>query len=200
MDTARYVIAVVLLVTFPPAVLHWLAVHPFAAQWRKLGAANAYLILGPAMIGIGVLLFLVRRPLIGADLGTNWTLVAIGALCYAASIVLESRIRRHLTFKTFAGVPELSSKNEPGVLLQEGVYGRVRHPRYVAVVFATLGFGLAANHVGTYVLFVLMIPFLLLITLLEERELAHRFGEAYTAYCARVPRFVPRRRRALPRT
>jgi protein-S-isoprenylcysteine O-methyltransferase Ste14 len=30
--------------------------------------------------------------------------------------------------------------------------------------------------------------------LLEERELAERFGAEYLDYCRRVPRYVPRRR------
>jgi len=35
-------------------------------------------------------------------------------------------------------------------------------------------------------------PGVLLIVRIEEHELRDRFGAEYEAYCARVPRFVPR--------
>ena len=47
MDTARYILAVIVAISFPPARLFWLAVHPFIAFWRGLGAGWTYAIVRP---------------------------------------------------------------------------------------------------------------------------------------------------------
>ena len=51
---------------------------------------------------------------------------------------------------------------------------------------------LIANNLASYVNWIIGIPSVLLIVRIEERELGNRFGAEYEAYCARVPRFVPR--------
>ncbi len=63
------------------------------------------------------------------------------------------------------------------------------------VVIGTLAYALFANHVGTYVLWLLLLPTLLFVVRLEERELRERFGGAWEEYAQRVPRLIPRRRR-----
>ena len=63
------------------------------------------------------------------------------------------------------------------------------------VVAGTLAYALFANHVGVYVLWLLLFPALLLVIRLEERALRERFGPAWEEYARRVPRFVPRSRR-----
>jgi protein-S-isoprenylcysteine O-methyltransferase Ste14 len=78
------------------------------------------------------------------------------------------------------------------VLLTDGIYARMRHPRYVEVVLGTLVYCLIANYVGAYIVLGASVPVLYVVALLEERELRRRFGAAYEAYARRVPRFVPR--------
>ncbi|GMV07975.1 MAG: hypothetical protein AMXMBFR53_42500 [Gemmatimonadota bacterium] len=54
------------------------------------------------------------------------------------------------------------------------------------------GFAAFANHTGAWVTAVLTLPALHAVVLLEERELAQRFGAAWDAYRTRVPRWIPR--------
>jgi protein-S-isoprenylcysteine O-methyltransferase Ste14 len=75
------------------------------------------------------------------------------------------------------------------------VYAWVRHPRYIQVALALLGFTLIANYLAPYVIFALWLPVLYLIIRIEERELRDRFGQAYEEYCRKVPWFMPRMRR-----
>ncbi len=192
MDTARHWMGIFLIVGLPPAVGYWCVAHPLASFWRKLGPRRALTIL---LSGLGVGwwgMWQIREWALGADLGTNLALVGPAVLVYSASIILEVKIRKHLKLNVLVGVPEFSSADEKGRVLSEGIYGRVRHPRYVAILIGTLGWALFVNHVGVYVLVILTLPGLYLVAVLEERELLERFGDEYARYCERVPRFVPR--------
>jgi protein-S-isoprenylcysteine O-methyltransferase Ste14 len=195
MDTARRVIGILLVVGMPPAIAFWLVIHPFARWWRRVDVRVTYALLAVLMTGLGVLLFAVREPLLGRDLGTNWLLVGIGGVLYLMSIAASALCRRHLNLKMFAGVPEVSGADYPGRLLQEGIYGVIRHPRYLSVILGTIGLALIVDYLGVYVVVVVSLIGLWPLIVLEERELASRFGQAYTAYRSRLPALVPRFRR-----
>ncbi len=109
-------------------------------------------------------------------------------------MILSKKGRKHLTFGILSGLPELSKEQYPGTLLTEGIYAKIRHPRYVEVFLAVLAYAFAANYLAPYVLALVSVPAIYLIVILEERELKKRFGEAYEEYGRRVPRFIPRMR------
>lgn len=89
-------------------------------------------------------------------------------------------------------MPEISPKESKGVLLKEGIFGVVRHPRYVAVIIGIAGFTMVVNYLGLYLVYFGSIAALFLVVIFEERELAGRFGSEYKEYRARVPPFFPR--------
>jgi len=192
-DTARYVVAVITIVTVPSAILFWLVVHPYVRLWRRLGPPLSYTVLVVLTVGVAAGVYLLREPILSVDFGTNYLLVALSAPIYGAAVWLSLRIRRHLTFRTFVGVPELSARSDGGRLLTEGVYARVRHPRYVAVLLGLISVALFSNYLALYVLVPVGTAGLYLIVRLEERELVERFGDEYETYRERVPMFVPRR-------
>jgi protein-S-isoprenylcysteine O-methyltransferase Ste14 len=193
MERIRYVFAVLLVATIPPAVIWWYLVHPFVRFWRRLGPRVTLGVVGVAMVALMVALGMARDRLVGADLGTHWPLASTGVVCIGIALVMALGRRRYLTTRILAGFPELDTDG-PGILLTEGPYAVVRHPRYLEVLAGVVGYALVANHVGGYVVAVLTLPALHFVVLLEERELAERFGAAYDAYRARVPRYIPRRR------
>lgn len=178
-----------LLVSMPGAVVFWVIIHPLIDFWRKRGAVAAYAVAFGAMLTIGIMLFLYRDALLGMDLGTHWLLFGIGLLMYVTTWIMERLLRRHLKFKTLVGVPEI--KGQSTNMLDQGMYRLVRHPRYLAIMIGMFGWSFMCNYVGTYLLSALMIPGLLLIVFLEERELVSRFGDEYREYQKRVPRIVP---------
>ena len=92
------------------------------------------------------------------------------------------------------GVPELTPPGAPATLLSEGIYSRIRHPRYVQIVLGLLGHALLANYLATWIIFAVSLLWIELVTRVEERELRDRFGEEYRLYCEKVPRFFPRSR------
>lgn len=193
MDAVRHVLGVVGIVTYPPALLFWFVIHPWARWWSRLGPTGTYFVMVPVLVLFGGLLFRARGPLLGTDLGTNWTLVGVALAFYAVSISLEPLYRRQLSVMTLLGIPELSrTSGRRDTLLTEGVYRLVRHPRYLSAAVGGIGYALIVNYVGVYVVALAAFPTLFAIAALEERELIDRFGEEYRTYQREVPRFIPR--------
>ena len=192
MDTARYVLAVAGIVGLPPAIVYWLILHPFVGFWRKAGKTVTYVTLTIVFIAVGGAVYLVRDPILAVDYGTNRWLWIPAILCYLATVWIQIRIRRQLTFRVLAGVPELDEDGKGGTLLMDGLYARIRHPRYTAVIVGMLAFAFFTNYLAMYVLVPVSAFGLALIVRVEERELEARFGEEYRQYRARVPMFIPR--------
>jgi protein-S-isoprenylcysteine O-methyltransferase Ste14 len=111
---------------------------------------------------------------------------------YGVSAWISVLTRRELSLRTFVGVPELSGETADDVLLREGVYSVVRHPRYLSVIIGISGFAMVVDYLGAYLVVLGTIPALFLVTLLEERELESRFGEDYLEYRSQVPAILPK--------
>jgi protein-S-isoprenylcysteine O-methyltransferase Ste14 len=192
MDTARYVVAVLMLVGVAFAIPYWYIIHPLASFWRRLGPLLTYLIVVTisALIGVGV--YLVRDRILSIDLGTNYALVPPAVISYGIAVAIELRSRRHLKFRIRVGLPELTPDRGASTLLQHGIYARIRHPRYVSFMFGVLAVAFFTNYLAMYVLVPAAALLLYLVAVLEERELIDRLGEAYVNYSQEVPRFIPR--------
>lgn len=79
------------------------------------------------------------------------------------------------------------------VLVDIGCFSVVRNPLYVGSFIALLGVGLQTASLTLTAL--LAIGFMLYyprVVAKEEAFLQHQFGDAYAAYCARVPRWIPK--------
>jgi protein-S-isoprenylcysteine O-methyltransferase Ste14 len=195
-DRVRYFFGIGSLIVLPPALLFWLVIHPWARWWRRLGLIRTYLIVVPVSVAFGALLFRFREPLLGTNLGTNWGLVAVALGLYGGVTWLEFQYWRHLSIATLVGITELSpSGQQKGRLLQEGIYGVVRHPRYLSAGVSVIANALFINYAGLYILVLLLVPVGYLMIVLEERELIERFGEEYRKYQRAVPRLMPRWRK-----
>ena len=195
MDRIRYLLGVGIVIVVPLGVLYWFIIHPWARWWRKWGPLRTYLAVLPVLAVLGALLFRVRGQLLGADLGTNWSLIGIALAISCPMTWLEIHYWRQLSIATLVGIPELS-QHRKGVLLRDGIYGVVRHPRYLSAGAGLLVDALIVNHLGLYILLLSAVPPGLVMLAFEERELVERFGDAYRAYQRDVPRLIPRARRA----
>ena len=193
-DLARYVIGALLVISLPPAIAYWFIVHPFIAFWRRVGVKATSWFLGVFLVVSMVALFPFHHALLGRDLGTSVPLIVLAVPLLVAGGIVSRKRKRHLTFQMLAGVPELAPESAGTGLLTEGIYSRIRHPRYVEFTLALLGWTFFANYLGLYIVTALLIVAIFVIVALEERELRERFGQAYIDYSARVPRFIPRLR------
>lgn len=192
LDKVVYWLALLTLLTLPGALLFWYLIHPFAAAWRSLGRLPTYLIVIGLWLLLAYGLWQVREPLLRVRYGFNPWLTALAAVLYAIAVYIEIRCRKYLKFHILAGAPELS-RDHPGQLLQEGIYGRIRHPRYMSLMFGMTAAALFMNYQMVYLMLAACVPLVYGLVLLEERELRERFGDAYVEYSKRVPRFVPHR-------
>jgi len=181
-DWFRYGIAWLLVVFGPGSVLFW----------RRVGRTWAY-VAGFGVFGVSaVALAMAADTLLVVDFGASVVTAVLGVAVLVPAALLRRRWRRHLSWRTLFGAPELSADGHGGTLLTDGIYGHVRHPRYLEIVLGYLGYSLIANHLAAYVVTAFMIVAIAVLIPLEERELAARFGEPYEAYRRRVPAVLPR--------
>ncbi len=191
MNIARYIVALLGIATFPSGLLFWFVVHPFIGFWRRQGPKITYTVVTAMLLAVATVLVLARGVLLQTEYGTNYLLVALAGVFYLIAAAIELQCRKHLKFRTLVGMPELVPEPATGRLLTAGIYGRVRHPRYVSAFFGVVAVALFSNYLAAYVIAGAMVPVLYALTFFEERELHDRFGEEYAAYSRRVPKFVP---------
>lgn len=151
-------------------------------SWRN-GAAFA-LTLGWALETVRV----APRP---GD-GTSWpgqlftpgpTGILLGTLLMLTGLVLHLLAHRELGLSWRLGA------DRPERLVTKGIYSRTRNPIYSGFLLLFGGTLAAYGTLPHLILFALAIPVYHALVLQEERLLAARFGQAYRAYQARVPRY-----------
>lgn len=79
-------------------------------------------------------------------------------------------------------------------LAATGLYARMRHPQYVGFILIMSGFLLQWPTVLTLAMFPVLVVMYACLGRAEEHAMAREFGDAYRAYAARTPRYLPRLR------
>jgi protein-S-isoprenylcysteine O-methyltransferase Ste14 len=125
-------------------------------------------------------------PTAVAEFPANWPWVAQGAILVG--------IGGWLVWRGIRGLgPSLTALPRPrddATLVQEGVYGRIRHPIYAGVMALGLGWALASGSLVALLAALALVVVLDLKARREEVWLAERYPD-YGAYRARTRRFVP---------
>jgi protein-S-isoprenylcysteine O-methyltransferase Ste14 len=194
-DWVRYAMALMLVAMVPPAFLYWFVIHPFVAFWRRVGYGWGMVAGLGQYVVVMMVLVLLRQPLLATDFGTSGLTIAIGVPFIVTGAAVRRRWRKQLRMRTLYGLPELAPERQENKLLCEGIYARVRHPRYLEMVLGITGWALLSNYLASYLVIVYACVALALLIPLEERELVARFGRAYEDYRRRVPALLPRWRR-----
>lgn len=124
-------------------------------------------------------------PLLGTEI-TRW--IGIALIIAGLPGLIDSFLRFAIQG---IGTPAPIAPTEHLVI--SGLYRYVRNPMYVAVASLIFGQGLLFGNLAiiVYGAFV-CIAFHLFVCYYEEPTLRKTFGQEYAAYCARVPRWVPR--------
>lgn len=192
MDSARYYVALMLVISVPGVYLFWFSVHPFVRFWRKVGPRLTLGIHFLLMILVAAAIFQVRSVVMSVEYGTNWFFVFLAVPLFGLAVALRRKISEQFSPKSLMGLPELAPDEYPRRLVTEGIYSRIRHPRYVQMVLALAAYALFCNYLALYVIVLLALPGIMILAQIEEKELRECFGDEYAQYCGRVPRFIPR--------
>lgn len=187
----RYVIALVTLLYAPPVLLIWLLIHPFVSMWRHLGVVLSYLFFISLMILLGWYIWQARDWLTRVEYGSHFGLFGLSFIFICAAGFLKVKRKSLLHWSVVIGLPELSASNHSRALVTQGIYSKVRNPRYLETILFFFGLAFFANYLAVYLALIAGLPILHVIILLEERELTQTFGEAYLAYFQKVPRYIP---------
>src|SRR5215208_4938731 len=91
-----------------------------------------------------------------------------------------------------AAWPVLFAAQQEGEVASAGPYEYVRHPQYAGFFLIMLGFLLQWPTLPTLFTFPVLLAVYRRLAIAEEAEVRGRLGEAYDAYAAVTPRFVPR--------
>lgn len=80
--------------------------------------------------------------------------------------------------------------SEPGALVESGLYRFSRNPMYLGISLLLLGESLCLQNLSVLVYGLVVFAFFnLTVTQSEEPHLQKKFGEKYTDYCQKVPRW-----------
>lgn len=128
----------------------------------------------------------------GIFLGADWS----GAPRFAAALTGVVLLVAGLALSVWgirdldASISPFPHPSERGILVEHGVYDRVRHPIYAGVVVAAIGWGLLTASVVSLVLALGLAAVLDLKARREEAWLVERYP-GYAAYARRTRRFLP---------
>lgn len=175
-----------------PIPVYWFVVHPFGRFWRTRPAAAFTVGLLASWPPVTACLILYRHTLFSAG-ARPVAAVVIGLLLIALEIWIFSRAHRDLGTARLVGKTEIYGGGE---LAGDGVYARIRHPRYTGSFLAVVGACLLAGTRAAWIVGAAWTALMLAAILMEERELHGRFGASYEDYCRRVPRFIPSLRKS----
>jgi protein-S-isoprenylcysteine O-methyltransferase Ste14 len=157
------------------------------AKSRKTSLETGLLVL--AWIGFFIPLIWIASPILSfAEYRLGLGPLVAGVMCFVIGLWLL--YRSHADLGTNWSVT--LEVREQHRLITQGIYRRIRHPMYFALVVYSLGQALVipnwvagpANLVAFTILFALRVH-------AEEQMMTDVFGDEYTTYAARTKRLVP---------
>ena len=157
-------------------------------MWAVLGSA-LFLIIAPGIVA-GFIPWWISKWNVQVPFLGFVPLRALGALLLVVSVLvlLESFARFSLQ-----GVGTPAPVFPTRHLVVNGLYRYVRNPMYLAVVSIIFGQAMILGSVSLLAYGVLVwLTFHLFVLAYEEPTLRKTFGTEYDAFCANVPRWVPR--------
>jgi protein-S-isoprenylcysteine O-methyltransferase Ste14 len=177
---------------------YWFLFHPAIRFWRQVGNRAFWLAL-PVWLIFAVVIIAARHSILSHRVERNAATWAVGGILFLAACWLGSQTRRTFGLKRLVGLTELHPEHRLSGVVRTGVYGWVRHPRYLLYMLMVLSMAFLTGALPIFALAILNILLYQILAPLEERKLLDQYGSEYQAYRRSVPRFLPHLRRASPK-
>lgn len=150
---------------------------------RSFAARGGWWVVTQSILMLATILLAVMYPGRYANLafsGAGFAVIGIGGYFGITGVIVLGKNRTPFPHP------------RPGsMLVQHGIYARVRHPLYTSVILASLGWALIWQSLVSFVAGLVLIPFFHAKARREEMILRQTFS-GYEDYARRVPRFLPR--------
>ena len=168
--------------------------HLVPSFWRKIGLWT-YLVVLLEWLPVAYIIHSLQDVLLQHKFYIATPIIFIGVFLVVCGIVLHGWTAKLLGIKATVGYTELKPDDDVNGdnLMMSGPFSVVRHPSYGAHSLILVGTVLITGvvAVGITVLIDFLIAYFVTIEL-EERELMERFGNQYTEYKRKVPKFFPK--------
>lgn len=173
---------------------YWFFFHPAIRFWRQLGN-RAYWLALPVWLTFALVIIAERHALLTHRLERGLVTWVVGGLLFGLANWLDSQTRHTFGWKRLIGSAELNPEHALRGVVRTGVYGRVRHPRYLLYMAMILSMAFLTGARPIFLLAILNILLYQILAPLEEGELLDQYGPKYEDYRRAVPRFLPHLRR-----
>jgi len=170
---------------------YWFVFHPAIRFWRKVGT-RAFWLAFPVWLLFAVAIITSRHELVARRLERNVLTWLAGGVLFLVASWLDIQTRHTFGWRRLVGLTELNPDHRLCGVVQKGVYGQVRHPRYLLYMLMVFSMAFLTGALEIFLLAFLNILLYQILAPLEERELLDQYGPAYEKYRRTVPRFVPR--------
>ena len=191
MGTVAYYLALALAMAVPAALVSLFAINLLSPEWRRDNRVAVRILRVGLILAAMAAVFMTRQATLGLHFGVKLPLVVVAIGLFGISSYLRVRMLKEIPAKVAFELDDVPG-NGTGELATSGIYSRIRHPGYAAMILAVVAVALFTNYAATYAVAVAFVPLVYLAARLEERELEARFPGQYSAYSESVPRFFPR--------
>lgn len=118
--------------------------------------------------------------------------VVFGGLLMGLGVLIGAAAFREYNLAEFIGWPITKSSNTQDEFQQSGLLSYVRHPLYLGILIALIGFIVAQPDWKHFLFSLLAFVYIRIGIYFEERKLVRTFGDQYRAYQQRIPMLFPR--------
>jgi protein-S-isoprenylcysteine O-methyltransferase Ste14 len=147
-------------------------IAPIGVEWILLSPWSPFYMLWETrwlvfmMVSIPNINGINPNPLVG------WTLFAIGLFLFLAAFI------------------QFLAKRKESFMVS-GLYSKVRHPQYLGIITATLGFTITSERPIAWISWLTLTSLYLLLANTEENHIHKKYGQQYENYRQRVPFIMP---------
>jgi protein-S-isoprenylcysteine O-methyltransferase Ste14 len=173
---------------------YWLVFHAALRFWRRWGN-RAFWVALPVWLIFAAGIIIARHGLFASRMERNALTWMAGGVLFLVASWLDVQTRHAFGWRRLAGLAELNPQHRLCGVIRDGIYARVRHPRYLLYMLMVLSMAFLTGAPAIFLLAFLNILMYQILAPLEERELLGQYGPQYKEYQRMVPRFVPHLRR-----